>query len=164
MPPKTAAVPAVEPVQKKEGAKVVYITIPLIGEGEVRLGLNPTARTDIFIDSALTQFVNEFTKRTTATEATLAAAKALAAAAVPAGEGAVPDAAVVEAEELLRRLQTVTKALQSASVNNVELLEVVNGAKVPLASVLSQPASEIVRPSGVYRLMATSEDGTSTSF
>ena len=153
MPPKAAAAPAVLPVEKKEGAKVVYLTVPLV-EGEVlKVSLNPTCRTDILVDAALQQLSREAAKRTTAVESSISSLKA--AAGDRDSNGEVGDASTppwLQDEALLARLKEIAKALATtASVNNVELVEVSNGAKTSLGgALLAQVASEILRPSGVY--------------
>jgi len=146
MPPKAAAAPAVAPVEKKEGAKVVYITHPVVGDESIKVALNPVCRTDIFLHNAISLLAKEFSKRATATEATLVAAKAVAAA---SGDStAAPDG---ETETLVSRLKDTAKSLSTLGLQSIDLVETANDSKVVLGP-MSAPASEILRPAGVYKL------------
>ena len=147
MPPKAAAAPAVAPVEKKEGAKVVYITHPVVGDESIKVALNPVCRTDIFLHNAISLLAKEFSKRATATEATLVAAKAVAAA---SGDStAAPDG---ETETLVARLKDTAKSLSATlGLQSFDLVETANDSKVVLGPMSAQ-ASEILRPAGVYKL------------
>jgi len=146
MPPKAAATPAVAPVEKKEGAKVVYITHPVVGDEVIKVALNPSCRTDIMLNNAISLLAKEFSKRAMATEATLIAAKAAAAA---SGDStSAPDG---ETETLVARLKEVAKSLTASSLQSIDLVETANGSKVVFGPMAAQ-ASEILRPAGVYKL------------
>ena len=143
MPPK-AAVAAVAPVEKRDGAKVAYVLLPLLGDDSVQVVLNTSCRADLFIDNALTTVAKEVSKRIVASESALAAAKALAAA--------QPDGPSLDSlSDLLTRLKECSELLASASVASMDLVEVSNSAKVVFEDMAGS-ASEVVGPSRVYRL------------
>jgi len=143
MPPK-AAVAAVAPVEKRDGAKVAYVLLPLLGDDSVQVILNTSCRVDVFIDNALTTVAKEVSKRIVASETALAAAKVLAAA--------QPDGPSLDSlSDLLTRLKECSELLASASVASMDLVEVSNSAKVVFEDMAGS-ASEVVGPSRVYRL------------
>jgi hypothetical protein len=145
MPPK-AAVAAVAPVEKRDGAKVAYVLLPLLGDDSVKVFLNTSCRADIFMDNALTTVAKEVSKRIVASESALAAAKALAAA---QPDGPSHDSSLIS--DLLTRLKECSELLASASVASMDLVEVSNSAKVVFEDMAGS-ASEVVGPSRVYRL------------
>jgi hypothetical protein len=142
MPPK-AAVAAVAPVEKRDGAKVAYV---LLGDDNVKVVLNTSCRGDIFMDNALTIVAKEVSKRIVATESALAAAKALAAA--------QPDGPALDSSlsDILTRLKECSELLASNSVTSIDLVDVITGTKVVFEDMASS-ASEVLGPSRVYRLV-----------
>jgi len=154
MPPKAAAAPAVAPIEKKAGAKVARVQILVAGEESLSVTVNLSCRVDILVDYSLTHLTKQFSARLTLEEAALASAKAIAAAQTDSA-AAAPDGTVVDIsakEALVERLKTVSTTLSKATVTTVELIEVASSARVTTSNSFSSPASEIIRPSGIYWL------------
>lgn len=141
MPPKAAAPPVAAAIEKKDGAKVVYITIPLIGDESVKISLNTTCRVDILIDCAIRKLTKQFADKIATAETELATANGVES---PVAE------TVNNIQTLLTRLREALGRLKECNVSCADLIE--NGVAVNLGNSLPLTASEILRPSGVYKL------------
>lgn len=162
MPPKvsvSAAAPAA-PIEKKAGAKIARVQVTSVGEETFSVTVNLCCRMDILINYALSDLAKQFSTRLVQEEAKLASAKTISASQTECA-AAAPDGSVVDIsakEALVERLKTVSTTLSNATVSTVELVEVANNARITLSNSLSDPASEIIRPSGIY-WMSLSDEG-----
>ena len=157
MPPKAAA-PAVAPIEKKTGAKVAHLQVLVAGEETLSVAVNLSCRVDILVDYSIAHLTKQFSARLAQEEAALASAKVIAAAQTDSS-AAAPDGTVVDIgakEALVDRLKTVSTTLSKATVTTVELIEVASSARVTTSNSFSSPASEIIRPSGIYWLSLSS--------
>jgi len=156
MPPKAA--PVVAAPTSKEGGKIIYITCCLLDATELKVVLNPTCRLDILLDAAKKALLKEVVSLTASVNMTLQASTvAVAAEAGGGGDGGGEEASgsaeeVVKAKALLARLQEMQSTLQSTTVNNMELQESGSANILNVKENLAKPASDILRPSGVFKI------------
>jgi len=152
MPPKVAAAVVPAAIEKKDGAKVVYITLSSAPGSDVKIMLNTSCRTDVLVDAALRAMAKEVTARVSAGDVQLVTLKGAVA------EGAEESPELVELTATLARLRQALTILNSSNVNNLDLIEVSTGTAVSTSKALSDQASTILRPSGIYKL-ATCVEG-----
>ena len=150
MPPKAAAVAVPAAIERKDGAKVVYVSI--CGEQDLMVALNPVCHLDILLDAAIKALSKNLSARQQKAEVQL---QALAGSV--AGDAESPELpAVMAARERYRTAAAVLH--NSATAASVTLIDAAGSPIVLDGIILEGLASEVLRPSGQYKL-ATLGDG-----
>lgn len=153
MPPKAVAPAAPAAIEKKEGAKVVYIVIALQND-ELRQSVNPSCRCDIILYTVLKVVTKELVTRITAGESQLLIMRA----------GAAPDDAdqtevIVNTTTALQRMRAILQILESSSASTLDLIDGASNTPISIAKSLELQGTEVLRPGGTYKLASISGGG-----